>query len=616
MRIPEGTLSEIRSKLDIAEVVGEHIALQRKGARYWGLCPFHQEKSPSFTVTPDKGVFYCFGCHKGGTVFDFVMEVEKVPWRDAVELLARKAGVDIPREDEERGGIRREAFVELYRRVAGSFHWLLKEGPQAEPARRYLERRGVTPAAIDSFVLGYAPADREWLFRFLSQKSYSEDFLSLTGLFIDSRRGDAPEASPQGHSRALFADRLMFPISNARGDIIAFGGRILGDGQPKYLNSPETAYFRKGENLFGMDKAAAAIRQAGRFILVEGYMDVIAMHQAGLNNCVAPLGTALTDAQVRLLKRCAPRCIVLFDGDEAGQKATARAIEMLERQDMLVQAVELPGGRDPADLVQAGETDVVKGLLESPKDSFPFLLEKALRAHDISRAEGSEGVRDFLFPFVGATGSQLRKDGYLTLLADALGADVAAVRRDFASWTGHRRPGPAGAAGGTAGWTAGGGAAATAGGEPEGAVSPELFVMLAVAANRELFPLVRNGGFGLSDLDDERARTLFVALEEAFRAEESGFEALCARIEEPTLRELAIRKVSSGEFDMNQERMVADGVRRIRQRVLAKRRDLLSAEMRKTEREKPDPARMRDLLTEKMHLDDELEKLKTRAAGV
>ncbi len=606
MRIPESTLSEIRAKLDIAEVVGEHVALQRKGARYWGLCPFHQEKSPSFTVTPEKGVFYCFGCQKGGTLFDFVMEVEKIPWRDAVELLARKAGIEIPREDEEREGIRRDAFVELYRRVAGSFHHILVEGAQAEAARRYLERRGVRRDIQDSFGLGYAPADRDWLYRFLSQKSYSVDFLAKTGLFIESRSMD------QGASaRALFADRLMFPISNARGEIIAFGGRILGDGQPKYLNSPETAFFRKGENLFGLDKAAAAIRQAGAFIVVEGYMDVIAMHQAGIFHCVAPLGTALTEMQVRLLKRSAAKCLVLFDGDEAGQKATSRAIEILERQDVIVETVELPGGRDPADFVQAGEQETLKALLSKPKESFPYLVEKALKAHDVASPGGREAFRDQLFPFVAAPASQLRRDGYLTQLADALNADGAAIRRDFESWLGRRRFGQPAADARTAGTDASTGAA-----QAPAAVSSDLFLMLAVAANRDLFSIVRNGQIGLADLDDERARVLFVALEEAFRAEESGFEALCARIEDPSLREIAIRKVSSGEFDMNQDRLVADGVRRIRQRSLAKKRDLLSAEMRKAERERTDPAQVRELLVEKMHLDEELERLKTRAAGV
>jgi DNA primase len=602
MRIPESTLSEIRGKLDIAEVIGEHVALQRKGGRFWGLCPFHQEKSPSFTVTPDKGVYYCFGCHKGGTVFDFVMEVEKVPWRDAVEILAKKAGIEIPREDEELGGIKRETFFELYRRVAGSFQWLLGTGAQAEAARHYLAERGVTQETIGKFQLGYAPPDRDWLFKFLTQKSYSADFLARTGLFAENS---------QRRSMALFANRIMFPICNPRGEILAFGGRILGEGQPKYLNSPETPFFRKGENLYGMERAGPAIRRAEFFIVVEGYMDVLSMHQAGFENCVAPLGTALTEQQVRVLRRYAGRGVLMFDGDEAGRKATARAIEMLESQDVIVAVVEIPGGEDPADFVKKGDLVALKGLLEHPRESFPYLVEKALAANERTGTAGREKIRDWLFPFIAAPVSQLRRDGYMNLLADTLGADVQALRQDFQAWTASRR-------------RYGGGAPAAGRAEPRGqgapaaggaSVASDLFLMLAVSANRELFALVRKGGVILSDLEDERARALFVALEESFRAEEPDFETFCGRIEDAALKDLVIRKASSGEFDMNQERLVADGVRRIRQRALRRKIDMLATEMKTAEKGTADPARLRELLAEKMHLDSELERLKTRAAG-
>ncbi len=599
MRIPESTLTAIRDRLDIVEVIGETVTLQRSGGRYWGLCPFHQEKSASFTVTPDKGVFYCFGCQKGGTIFDFVMEIEKVPWRDAVELLAKKAGIEIPREDEQRDGVNRESFVELYRRVAGSFHWLLMEGQQGEEARRYLESRGLRRETLEAFQVGYAPTDREWLFKFLEQKSYTPDFLRKVGLFMDSARG---------RGGALFAGRIMFPISNARGEVIAFGGRAMGEAQPKYLNSPETPFFRKGENLFGLDKAAPAIRKEGRVILVEGYMDVIAMHQTGIAACVAPLGTALTEQQGRVLKRYAEKALLLFDSDPAGQKATDRAIELLEKQELLVQVVVVAGGKDPADLVQRGEGDALRSLLEKPQDSFSYSLGKALSSHDRTGAEGRERIRDTLFPFVAAAASPIRKDGYLALLADNLGVDADAVRRDFSAWVRKRQPRSAGAEG-----------RASPGPEQRGAaagVSSDLFLMLAVAAHRELFPLVRKGGIVLADLDDDRAARLYIALEEAFRAEEEGFESLCARIDDPALRDLAIRKVASGEFDMNQERLVADGVRRIRQRALKKKTELVSAELRRLEKEETEPARLRELLAEKMHLDSELERLKTGAAGV
>ena len=615
MRIPDRTISEIRDKLDIAEVIGESVTLQRRGARYWGLCPFHEEKSPSFTVTPDKGVFYCFGCHKGGTLFDFVMETEKVSWRDAVELLARRAGIELPKEEESRDGIGRESFLELYRRVAGSFHWFLTEAPAGAPALSYLQSRGLSRETIDAFQVGFAPADRSWLFGFLQKKSYSPEFLAKTGLFIDSARGR------EGGS--LFASRIMFPIANARGEIIAFGGRAMGDAQPKYLNSPETAFFRKGENLFGLDKAAAAIRKEGRFILVEGYMDAIAMHQAGLTAAVAPLGTALTEQQVRLLKRFASKAVLLFDSDPAGQKATDRAIELLEAQDILVQVAAVEGGKDPADLVQRGDVESLRAVPGKARESFLYSVGKSLAAHDRGTAEGRESIRDELFPFIAAAASPLRKDGYLGTVADNLGVDVGAVRQDFTAWLGKRRPGGhrrerqvaapvAAVSEGATGTPGPGGPAGATAPRParKAGVTPDLFLMLGVVAHPELFPSVRNGGLALADLDDERAAQIYVAMEEAFRAEETGFEAVCARIEDAELRDVVRRRVTSGEFDQNQERAVADGVRRIRQRTLLRRNELVSAELRRLEKEEADPARLRDLLEEKMHLDSELGKLK------
>jgi DNA primase len=586
MRIPESTISEIQNRLDLAEVIGEYVALQRKGGRFWGLCPFHQEKTPSFSVTPDKGVFYCFGCHKGGGLFQFVMDVEKVAFLDAVEILAKKAGVEIKREDEERAGIKRETFVELYRKVAGSLHWLLRESPKAESARRYLASREVREETIERFQLGFAPPDRQWLHRFLLEKSYSEEFLAKTGLFTGGGTGRWP---------ALFAGRITFPICNARGEVLAFGGRALGEAQPKYLNSPETAFFRKGENLFGIEKAAAEIRRAGFFVLVEGYMDVLAMHQAGITACVAPLGTALTEQQVRLLKRFATRGVLLFDGDEAGEKASYRAIGLLERQDMIAQVVELPRGLDPADFVQRGREKEIAPLVEGARDSFPWLVSRALAGNDRSHPEGKERVRDFLFGFIEGIGSRVRADDYLKLAAEAIDADPAAVRGDFASW--KKRQGPSGARSGSLS------------ARIEEAASADLFLMLSVAANQALFSFVRNAGISLTDLDDERARMLFVALEEAFRDGESGFAALCARIEDTALRETAIRKASSGEFDLNPERLIADGVKRVRERALQRRTERLGAELRRMEKEAPDPARERELLAEKMHLDGELARL-------
>ncbi len=586
MRIPDRAIAEIQSRLDLAEVVGEYTVLTRRGGRFWGCCPFHQEKTPSFSVTPEKGVFYCFGCHKGGGLFQFVMEAEKVPFRDAVELLAKKAGVELPREEEEPGGIRRETFIELNRRVTGSFRWLLQESPAAEAARRYLAGRRVSDATAEAFQLGWAPPDRRWLWRFLSGKSYTPDFLVRTGLFSEAPHGGEGRLS-------LFADRIMFPIANARGEVLAFGGRALGDGQPKYLNSPETAFFRKGENLFGIEKAGPAIREAGSFHLVEGYVDVLAMHQAGVTNTVAPLGTAFTEQQVRVLKRWTASAVLVFDGDEAGTKATLRAIELCERQEVSASVVALPTGRDPADFVQAGEEDALRALLAGKRPAFPFLLDGAVARFGRSGAEAKERVRDFLFPFAAAAASRLRAEEYLRQVAEALGASPEAVAADFDRWQARQR----------------GRMRASGPATDEGAMPPELFLMLALAANRDLFPGVRAGGVALADIEDARARALYVALEEEFRGEETGLDALLARLDDAGLRELVVRKAASGEFDMNPERIVTDSLRRIRQRSLRRDRDAVQARLLRLGGEHADPAEVRELLAEKQHLDSELAKL-------
>ncbi|MCX7029238.1 MAG: DNA primase [Spirochaetes bacterium] len=586
MRIPDRALAEIQSRLDLAEVVGEYTVLARRGGRWWGCCPFHQEKTPSFSVTPEKGVFYCFGCQKGGGLFQFVMEAEKVPFRDAVELLAKKAGVELPHEEEEPGGIRRETYLELNRRVAGSFRWLLQESPAAGAARRYLAGRRVSDAIAEAFQLGWAPPDRRWLWRFLSGKSYTPEFLARTGLFNEAPRGGEGRSS-------LLADRIMFPIANARSEVLAFGGRALGDGQPKYLNSPETAFFRKGENLFGIEKAGPAIREAGCFHLVEGYMDVLAMHQAGVTNTVAPLGTAFTEQQVRVLKRWTASAVLVFDGDEAGTKATLRAIELCERQEVSALVVALPAGRDPADFVEAGEEEALRALLAGKRPAFPFLLDGAVARFGRSGAEAKEQVRDFLFPFAAAAASRLRAEEYLRQVADVLGASPEAIAADFDRWQARQR-GRMHTSGPTTG---------------EGALPPELFLMLALSTNRDLFPGVRAGGVALADLEDARARALYVALEEGFRGEEAGLDALLARLDDAGLRELVVRKAASGEFDMNPERIVADSLRRIRQRGLQRDREAVQARLRRLEGEHAAPAEVRELLAEKQHLDSELAKL-------
>jgi DNA primase len=585
MRIPDRLLTQITERLDAAEVVSQYTRLEKRGGRYWGLCPFHTEKTPSFTVTPDKAVFYCFGCQKGGSLFTFIMEVEKLSFLEAVRLLAAKAGVELSLEEDEDSG-RRNAYLELYRRVAGSLHYILMKHPDAGPARAYLERRGFRQETLERFSVGYAPSGRDWLFGFLREKSFSEEFLKSSGLFFSSR---------EGVPVALFRDRVVFPIANSRGEVVGFGGRSLaGDRGPKYLNTPETSFFRKGELLFGEPGVFQAVRKAGRFLLVEGYLDVLACAQVQFAGAVAPLGTALTAEQIRLLKRFASAGLLAFDADEAGDRAAQRAILLCEQADLGVEVVELAGGKDPAEILEKAGAEALHKTLKYPINSFRFLLKAARARHDPGTPEGKKEIIAFISPYLSSIDSQVKRDGYFRVLGEELGVDFESVREDYRRNAG-KSPGPAR--------------------PPSQNQSPGLtadfFFMLAVAVHRDYFAQVRNL-LELEDLEDARARKLFIALEECYRGEESSLESLLARIDDPELRGEVLARTASGAFAEDPERLVRDGLAAVRGRRLQRRNAGLSALLAAPGER--DQASLRDLLAEKMHIDEELQKLK-RVSG-
>jgi DNA primase len=565
----------------MAEVVSQYVRLEKKGGRFWGLCPFHTEKTPSFTVTPDKAVFYCFGCHKGGSLFTFIMEVEKLPFVEAVRFLAQKAGVEIELEQEQDSG-QKIAYLELYRRVAGSLNYLLLNHPEAEVARAYLAKRAIGQDTIERFSVGYAPPGRDWLYGFLREKNFSPDFLRGSGLFFVPRAGEPV---------ALFRDRIVFPIGNSRGELVGFGGRSLGGERgPKYLNTPETSFFRKGELLFGEPGVFQNIRREGGFLLVEGYMDVLAASQSGVRHCLAPLGTALTTEQVRLLKRFASSGLLAFDADEAGLHATERAILLCEQAGLNVEVVRFEQGKDPAEVLEKAGPEALHKSLKYPINSFQFFIETARARHDPGTPEGKKAIIGSLSPYLAAVDSQVKRDGFFRLLAEQLEVEFDSVRADFlsgASRAAASRPDSSRAA--------------------EQGLTADYFFMLAVTVHREYFAQIRNL-IGAEDLEDERARKLYIALEECFRAEESTEQALLARVEDPSLRNEVLARTASGEFAAAPQRLIQDGLASVRRRSLERRRNALSAQLAGTGGK--EPARQKDLLAEKMHIDDELERLK------
>lgn len=342
MAIPSRFIDELVARSDIVDVVSEYVRLAPKSGSFWGLCPFHGEKTPSFHVVADRQIYHCFGCGKGGGVISFVMEIENLSFPDAVHVLAKKAGMQVP-EDDENGAYRRrrERLLLLNKEAARFFHKSLYE-EEGKSALEYLQARGLSRKTITNFGLGFAPSGWEHLLSAMGKLGYEKSELLESGLAVSGQKGRIYDR---------FRDRIMFPIINLRGNVIGFGGRILGDGSPKYLNSPDTVIFNKSQNLFALNLAKTS--KFGRIILTEGYMDTIALHQAGFDSAVASLGTAFTAYHARLLARYTKEVIIAYDSDDAGVSAASRAIPLLEKAGLKVKVLRIKGAKDPDEYIKA-----------------------------------------------------------------------------------------------------------------------------------------------------------------------------------------------------------------------------------------------------------------------
>ena len=372
----------IRERLPIADVIGEVVSLKPAGrGRLKGLCPFHSEKTPSFHVLVDRGFFYCFGCQAKGDVFDFVMRTQALSFPDALRLLGARAGVEVTPPTEASG--KRRDLLDVNKLALAFFRSQL--GPRA---RDYLTARGLTDETIDAFEVGYAPDSWDALLRHMLAKGVRENDLVTLGLVVENERG-------RRYDR--FRDRVVFPIKDALGRVVGFSGRVLGDGTPKYLNSPESEVFRKSELLYGLDRARATIRETGEVIVVEGYTDVMALHQAGMTNAVAALGATLTAEQADALERLEARTVYLaFDADEAGQRATLSGLDQAVGRRLVVRAVRVPHGKDPADAVLGGHLEEFRAALAQGVSEVEFRFERVLSRHDPGTLEGQAAILDEL----------------------------------------------------------------------------------------------------------------------------------------------------------------------------------------------------------------------------
>lgn len=424
-RFPGDFLQKVRDNTNILDVVGSYVPLKKKGKRYWACCPFHQEKTPSFSVSPEDGLYYCFGCHAGGDVFSFVEKMENLSFTEAVERLAEAAHLELPRAEVSPEEKRRKQFNdELYHAMELAvvyFHNCLRRTNMGKPGLTYFKRRHLTDETIDRFKLGFAPDSWHKLYGdFRTIKHISDTVLVTSGLV----------GHKNGRYYDTFRNRCMFPILNLKGKPVAFGGRVMDDSKPKYLNSPETPIFNKRQLLFALYQALPEIRRTRQVIMVEGYMDAISLHAHGVTNAVASLGTAFTIEQARLLKRYADEVVFSYDMDAAGQNATRRALEIAGTTGLKMRVLHLSEGKDPDEFVNKYGGEAYKEAVAQAIPALDYLFNSLLETHDRTSLEGQHLILNDMFTVLSARGDSFEFNTYIQKMARALKVDEGLVRNE------------------------------------------------------------------------------------------------------------------------------------------------------------------------------------------
>ncbi len=433
--IPESVLNQIQDRVDIVEVIASYVPLRRAGRNFKAPCPFHHEKTPSFMVNVDKQIFHCFGCGAGGNVFGFLMKAEKRDFPEVVEMLAQRTGVELPKDKffSSEATKRSELFVKANQAALEVYHQNLLGHPEAEKARAYLKARGIGRDALEDFKIGYAL--EAWDGLCLALKDWVPSMsLEKAGLAIPRKEG--------GGHYDRFRKRIVFPILDAKGVCVAFGARVLDDSLPKYLNSPETEIYSKGKNLYGLFQARKTIRECDSVIVVEGYLDLVACHQAGVKNVVASLGTALTPDQVRLIKRNTQNALILYDADKAGELATLRGLELFLEEGMEVRIVRLPEGHDPDSYLKEFGAESFDAALKNAASLFDYKLGLLRKKHGSESLEGRVRTANEMVTLFSKVGNHILKSAWLKELSlqlsipeEALAAEMkkssAAAFRDF-----------------------------------------------------------------------------------------------------------------------------------------------------------------------------------------
>ena len=427
MRYPQVFIDDLKRQADIVRVIQDYVQLKKKGANWMACCPFHKEKTPSFSVSPAKEIFYCFGCHKGGSVFNFVMEMERVSFPEAIKLVAEKSGVPLPKLiDDSRFETRRHEADDVIQLNKWALDWWeqqLESSGEARIARDYLVQREISDETRKTFRMGYAPDSWDALSSHLLQKGATQDQLDRSGL--------VSKKEETGRTYDRFRGRLIFPVLDIQGKPIAFGGRTLKNDDAKYINSPETAAYVKGRNLFGLNLTRDEIRRNGFAILVEGFLDLIVPYQFGIRNVVASLGTALTPEQAKLLGRFARKVVVNYDGDNAGVQAAKKAIEILLAEDIEVKILVLPDNSDPDEFIRKSGASEYQRQRGEAQPYLQFVIDQAVRDRKLTNPADKEAAIDEVLPYVRAVNSRLQKREYFDIAMDSLRIGDATLRREL-----------------------------------------------------------------------------------------------------------------------------------------------------------------------------------------
>lgn len=420
--IPSSVIEDIRARCDIETIIQSYVTLRKTGTNEKGLCPFHSERTPSFTVYPATQSFYCFGCGAGGDVITFIMKIENLDYRGAVEFLAEKAGIALPAWDGSelvKEGVSRKRILEMNLEAARFYRSMLFDEKIGAPGREYFfGKRGLSPATIRHFGLGYAPPYGSMTLQYMKSRGFTEEEL---------REGYFCGKNERGYYD-YFRGRVMYPIIDVSGNVIAFGGRVLGDEKPKYLNTSDTPAFKKSRNLFALNYAKNHCENG--FILCEGYMDVIALHAAGFENAVAGLGTAFGDEQARILKKYSDSVTLCYDSDEAGQKATARTIPILEKAGLTVRMLRLPEGKDPDEFIKKNGADAFRAVIEGSRSKFDYILESVRGKYTLDDTEEKLRAIGEVCRYIAGVYSQVERDLYIARAAQAFSVDPKSVRGD------------------------------------------------------------------------------------------------------------------------------------------------------------------------------------------